>query len=109
MKISTHVLDTSLGKPAKGVKVELYALQSGKFELVASKETDKEGRLAEFYESEPGVELTMMKMIFNTAEYFGLAVSFFPLVEVFFSVEDLENYHVPLLVSPYSYTTYRGA
>jgi 5-hydroxyisourate hydrolase len=109
MKISTHVLDTSLGKPANGVKVELYALQSGKFELVASKETDTDGRLTDFYESEPGVELTMMKMIFNTAEYFGMEVSFFPIVEVFFSVEELETYHIPLLVGPYSYTTYRGA
>jgi 5-hydroxyisourate hydrolase len=109
MKISTQVLDTSLGKPAIGVKVELYALQSGKFELVASKETDKDGRLTDFYVSDPAVELSMMKMIFNTAEYFGMAISFFPIVEVFFSVEETDVCHIPLLVSPYSYSTYRGA
>ena len=109
MKISTHVLDTYIGKPANGVKVELYALQSGRFELVASKETDRDGNLADFYETEPGVDLTMMKMIFNTAEYFGMEISFFPIVEVFFSVEKTEKYHIPLLISPYSYTAYRGA
>ena len=101
MSISTHVLDATAGRPAVGIAVRL----SGMDGPLATGHTDADGRCALVpYDLEPGdYELT-----FDTGGYF--AVTFYPSVTVAFRVVDgSAHHHVPLLLSPWSYTTYRGS
>ena len=94
MTISTHVLDTERGRPAAGVRVELYRGE----ELVGSGETDDDGRIRELGEGEPGT----YRLVFQPPS------PFFRRVEL--EVELGEgHYHVPLLVSSYACATYRGS
>jgi 5-hydroxyisourate hydrolase len=95
--ISTHVLDTELGKPAAGMKVGLFR---GK-DLISSQETDENGRIAELAEPiEPGE----YRLVFHVKR------GFFEKVELTIAITDvLDHYHVPLLVSSYQCTTYRGS
>jgi 5-hydroxyisourate hydrolase len=95
--ISTHVLDTELGEPAAGMKVGLYRGQ----ELVSLQETDENGRIAELaVELEPG-EYRLV---------FYVETGFFEKVELTIAIADVHrHYHVPLLVSAYQCTTYRGS
>jgi len=95
--ISTHVLDTELGEPAAGMKVGLYR---GK-ELVSLQETDEDGRIAELAAAlEPGE----YRLVFHVES------GFFEKVELTIAITDVNrHYHVPLLVSAYQCTTYRGS
>jgi 5-hydroxyisourate hydrolase len=94
VSLSTHVLDTGAGRPAEGVRVELYAGGS----LVAEAATDGDGRIARLAEVEPG----SYRLVFHPPS------PFFRRVEL--EVELTEgHYHVPLLVSPYSCASYRGS
>jgi 5-hydroxyisourate hydrolase len=96
--ISTHVLDTELGKPAAGMKVGLFRGT----DLVSLQETDEDGRIAELVEEllEPG-EYRLV---------FYVQGGFFEKVELTLAVSDVHrHYHIPLLVSPYSCVTYRGS
>ena len=92
--ISTHVLDTARGEPAAGVRVELYRGD----ELVASRETDDDGRIRELAAVEPGV----YRLVFHPPS------PFFRRVELELELGD-RDYHVPLLVSPFGCATYRGS
>ena len=92
--ISTHVLDTARGEPAAGVRVELYRGD----ELVASRETDVDGRIRELADVEPGV----YRLVFHPPS------PFFRRVELELELGD-RDYHVPLLVSPFGCATYRGS
>jgi 5-hydroxyisourate hydrolase len=101
MGITTHVLDTSIGRPAAGVAVTLMRGD----EWLASGVTDADGRWQAFDRAPAGD----YHLVFSTGDYFAGA-SFHPRVTVEFRVGDaLENHHVPLLLSPYGYTTYRGS
>ena len=98
--LSTHVLDTVRGRPAAGVGVELH--HGGG--LLASLKTDRDGR-ARFGEITPGA----YELAFAVGDYFGEA-PFLDVVPIRFTVaEGASHYHVPLLVSPWSYSTYRGS
>ena len=94
MTISTHVLDTERGRPAAGVRVELYRGD----ELVGSGETDDDGRIRELGEGAAGT----YRLVFRPPS------PFFRRVELELALED-GHYHVPLLLAPYSCTTYRGS
>jgi 5-hydroxyisourate hydrolase-like protein (transthyretin family) len=94
--ISTHVLDTERGRPAPGVRVELYRGE----ELIAAKETDKDGRIPDLAGE---VEAGDYRLVF-----FPPSSPFFKRIEVEIAV-DGGRLHVPLLLSPYSCTTYRGS
>lgn len=103
--LSTHILDTSTGAPASGVRVEVRDATGG---LVASGETDGDGRIKDWEAVlRPGVYTA----IFHTADYFQAngQTGFWPKVSVEFDVTDERHYHVPLLLSPYGYSTYRGS
>ena len=111
-RITTHVLDTSLGEPAEGVVVALVRLEADdRVVPVGHGVTDGDGRVAPLAAPEkasPGV----YRLTFDTTAYFARThrESFYPRIEVTFHVtEDSEHYHVPLLLSPYGYTTYRGS
>lgn len=106
--ITTHVLDTAAGKPASGLPVVLSAYRDGNWVRVASGHTDGQGRLTTWtagVEIEPGT----YRLSFDTASYHGEVQSFFPEVQVMFNLREVgEHVHVPLLISPFGYTTYRG-
>jgi 5-hydroxyisourate hydrolase len=95
--ISTHVLDTELGRPAAGVRVELYRGE----ELLAAKETDADGRIEKLApELEPGA----YRLVF-----FPASSPFFKKIEIEISLDDTGSVHIPLLLAPYGCTTYRGS
>jgi len=104
--ISTHVLDTGTGRPAVGVAVVLERREEGAWVRCGSGVTDGDGRCKDLL----GVATRgRYRLTFETGEYFA-GNSFFPEVAIVFDVaEDCGKYHVPLLVSGFGYTTYRGS
>jgi 5-hydroxyisourate hydrolase len=111
-RISTHVLDTSRGKPAQGVAIDLNF--SGHY--VASAVTNIDGRTDEPLVSGHRLEIGVYELIFHAGDYFrraGVGLTdppFLDVVVIRFGVADpAGNYHVPLLLSPYGYSTYRGS
>ncbi|HTS48780.1 MAG TPA: hydroxyisourate hydrolase [Bryobacteraceae bacterium] len=109
--ISTHVLDTSRGEPAQGIRVTLERTVPGAtWTLAGQGVTDSNGRVAQFLENRESLEAGLYKLTFYVDDYFGAEPHFFPQVSVQFLVRDPSvHYHVPLLLSPYGYTTYRGS
>jgi len=111
-RITTHVLDTSRGKPAAAVEVTLERADgSGAWAKLSSARTDANGRIAEF----PGageLRAGTHRLRFDTAAYFaghGIA-PFFTTIELVFEVRaPHEHHHVPVLITPFGYTTYRGS
>ncbi len=101
--LSTHVLDTSTGEPAAGVRVHLSRSDGASWDTLATVATDHDGRAGDFGHLGPGT----YRLGFETGEYGN---EFYPFVHVVFEVEDSrDHYHVPLLLSAYGYTTYRGS
>jgi 5-hydroxyisourate hydrolase len=109
--ITTHVLDTAAGKAAAGVPIRLERLDGGTWIKVGDGATDADGRLRTLTTAGALAEGTY-KITFDTATYFakiGVTAYFFPVAEIQFLVRDGNaHYHVPLLVSPFGYSTYRG-
>jgi 5-hydroxyisourate hydrolase len=111
--ITTHVLDTALGRPASGVPVELSELDAaGAFTRMASGITDGDGRVRDLLPATTSLPAGTYRLRFETAAYFARhnVAGFYPEVLVVFRVRDPGgHYHVPLLLSPYGYSTYRGS
>lgn len=112
--ISTHVLDVSLGKPAAGVQVTLEALVPDvwppQWRPLASKSTDADGRCKELLAAEKVGDATY-RIVFETGAYFEAMgrATLYPEVTVTFSAKEEDGgYHIPLLLSPFGYSTYRG-
>lgn len=114
-KVTTHVLDTALGKPAQGIGVELYRLLSdGSFGIIASASTNADGRLDEPLVSGDRFEEGLYELRFRAGDYFesinSLVTSIWDVVPIAFLVHDAEqHYHIPLLIAPGAYSTYRGS
>ena len=111
--ITTHVLDTSRGRPAAGVPVVLEKrTDEGGWQKLGSGKTDADGRLRDLLSDEQKLGPGVYRLTFDAAAYFdaqGVA-GFYPEVSVTFSVSDAsQHYHVPLLLSPFGYSTYRGS
>jgi len=110
--ITTHVLDTALGKPAAGVSLQLTRLEAdGTQHELARAITNADGRVPDLLA--PGsLRRGRYRMTFQTGAYFAASqrTSFYPVVEVVFEISaETEHYHIPLLLSPYGYSTYRGS
>src|SRR6476646_11310487 len=105
--ISTHVLDTSLGKPASGIPVELEYGGA----IIGSGVTDADGRVRDLVASGASLEAGDYRLRFDVSGYFERAKrdSFYKSITIEFSIQATEHYHVPLLVSPFGYSTYRGS
>ncbi len=106
--LSTHVLDTASGKPAAGVRVRLF---QGATEF-SSAVTNADGRVANLLPQGTALATGVFRIVFEVATYFAATTtpSFYPEVTVCFEVRDASvHYHVPLLISPFGYTTYRGS
>ena len=117
-KLTTHVLDTASGRPAAGVSIELWALspEGGEKEtLLLTTETNEDGRTDSALLSGGGMIAGSYRIVFSVGHYFRTrgnpdAGRFLDRVPIEFRIEDSDSaYHVPLLVTPWSYTTYRGS
>jgi 5-hydroxyisourate hydrolase len=111
MGISTHVLNTAIGRPAAGMPVTLERVDSGSWSEVAGGTTNDDGRVGVLVE-DADLQIGTYRITFGTGGYFADRgeVSFYPEVGIDFEVHDAaEHYHVPLLVSPWSFSTYRGS
>jgi 5-hydroxyisourate hydrolase len=114
-RLTTHVLDTARGVPAAGMTVELYALDDGR-KLIATAVTNANGRTDQPMLDGDSFKPGAYELVFAVAAYFAGTgakhgdLPFLDLVPVRFAIADAaSHYHVPLLVSPWSYTTYRGS
>ncbi|THV07531.1 Hydroxyisourate hydrolase [Dendrothele bispora CBS 962.96] len=123
--ITCHVLDTSIGKPAAGIAVKLQqfepAAKEGDLDVftpIAKGTTNSDGRCADLFapanpaQPVPKLHAGLYKIIFYPKEYFEATnrKCFYPWVEITFEIEKPEeHYHIPLLITPYSFTTYRGS
>lgn len=109
--ISTHVLDISIGKPAKDVPIVIERKEGEFFTRLKSAKTDADGRVKDLVPEGKLVPGTY-RITFDTAAYFGAQnlEGFYPEASILFVVRDAEtHYHVPLLLSPFGYSTYRGS
>jgi 5-hydroxyisourate hydrolase len=115
-RLTTHVLDTAHGKPGRGVRVQLYRLNDGLRELLCSTRTNADGRCDQPLLEGDAMQTGTYELDFDIASYFrdaGVALPeppFLTVVTLRFSVTHAqEHYHVPLVVTPWSYSTYRGS
>lgn len=111
--ISTHILDTARGTPANGVHVELELQNTDdSWTPLAEAWTDEDGRVKPFFLVETHLSAGTYRLVFDTEAYFATQETefFYPQVTVVFKIGDEpQHYHVPLLISPFGYSTYRGS
>jgi len=115
-KLSTHVLDTAHGRPAKGMQIELWSVNGPGRKLIKTVRTNSDGRTDEPLLSAAEMKRGEYELVFCVGDYFaGMGASlpdvrFLDRVPVRFGISDADgSYHVPLLVSPWAYSTYRGS
>lgn len=111
-QLSSHILDTSIGKSASSVKITLSKLlDSGNWIVVDEKITDNDGRIKDFLKVDNKNNQGVYKLTYHTKEYFDRTnrKSFYPYIDVIFEINDNEYYHVPITLNPYGYSTYRGS
>ena len=110
-QLSSHILDIGLGQPAQGVSVKLEKMHQVTkiWSYVDEKITDKSGRIPDFLPSKNDNK-GIYRLTFMVADYFKSkkTESFYPFVEVVFQIQDANHYHVPITLSPFGYSTYRG-
>ncbi len=110
--ITTHVLDLTHGLPAPGVRIELEQKQGSQWTVLASGITDKDGRLHNLLPHDAALHAGTYRLRFHTGNYFSRSgiTALHPYIEIMFDVRDADaHYHIPLLVTPYAYSTYRGS
>jgi 5-hydroxyisourate hydrolase len=115
-KLSTHVLDTAHGRPGAGVRVELYAVDGGQRTLLKQDATNADGRCTTPLLEGDTLRAGQYELVFAAGDYFAAqgvtlpSPRFIDRVTIAFGVADpSQNYHVPLVVTPWSYSTYRGS
>lgn len=111
-QLSSHILDITQGQPASGVTIQLSKMNNKKqWKLIDEKKTDKNGRITDFIKQGPNSSnIGIYKLTFLTQPYFESLgqKSFYPFIEVVFELKDDSHYHVPITLSPFGYSTYRG-
>jgi len=110
-QLTTHILDTTRGKPAKDVTIILYRGDNDQWEEIARGFTNNDGRIPDLLNKDIVLQKGIYKLRFETKDYFdknGIA-TFYPYVEIIFDVTSQEHYHIPLLLNPFGYSTYRGS
>ena len=107
-QITTHILDTARGKPAEGVKITLQKRDGTE---IASGITNADGRVSDLLADGAVLEPGIYKIVFDTGGYYASlnTKTFYPEVSVVFETFDTSHYHVPLLLNPFGYSTYRGS
>lgn len=110
-RISTHILDTSIGKPAEGVKIILEELTGTNWKKTDEGITNADGRINNLISEDTEVKEGTYRITFEIENYFKdqKRESFYPSVNIIFKTKAGEHYHVPLLINPFGYSTYRGS
>lgn len=111
-QLSSHILDINVGKPASGVKITLSRQEApDRWVPVEERTTDENGRVKDFLEEKSTGNTGVYKLTYHVAPYFESQGqdSFYPFIEVVFQIKDGAHYHVPITLSPYGYSTYRGS
>jgi 5-hydroxyisourate hydrolase len=115
-KLSTHILDLAHGKPGAGIKLELYRIEAGQRQLIRQETSNGDGRTGTPLLEGEQMATGQYELVFAAGDYFAaLGVElpeprFIDRVTLAFGIADVnQNYHVPLLVSPWAYSTYRGS
>lgn len=112
-RLTTHVLDTALGKPAEGLRIDLFRIEGERAEEIGSTRTNDDGRCDAPLLSDGRMKAGTYELRFHAGDYLGRKageVPFLDIVPIRFGVADeTAHYHVPLLLSPHSYSTYRGS
>ena len=111
-QLSSHILDISQGKPAPNVKIALSKKDENQnWVLIDEKYTDNNGRIKDFLKEESNKNNNgVYKLTFYITPYFEKLKqkTFYPFIEVVFEIKDNQHYHIPITLSPYGYSTYRG-
>ena len=111
-QLSSHILDISQGKPAPNVKIALSKQDENQnWVLIDEKYTDNNGRIKDFLKEESNKNNNgVYKLTFYITPYFEKLKqkTFYPFIEVVFEIKDDQHYHIPITLSPYGYSTYRG-
>jgi len=110
-QITTHILDTSRGQPAEGVKIELQAPNGNNWKTIGSGHTNSDGRISDLLPKATLLSPGPYRMYFHVGEYYQKQAlsTFYPEISIVFEVFDESHYHVPLLLNPFGYSTYRGS
>lgn len=111
-QITTHVLDTTLGKPASNIDVALFQRQDDAWNNISLGTTNSDGRVEKLLDDTRTLPAGTYKLKFETGNYFDATNSdtFYPHIEIVFQIPgDGQHYHVPLLLNPFGYSTYRGS
>ena len=110
-QITTHVLDTAAGRPGRDISVRLMNKVNNDWQVMAQGVTNGDGRVSDLLPAGKILSPGIYKMVFETGSYYSeqKIKSFYPWVEILFQVFDDAHYHVPLLISPFGYSTYRGS
>lgn len=110
-QLTTHILDTTRGQPAAGVPVALFQQQAATWSELARGTTNADGRVADLLPPGHVLPPGVYKLWFGTQAYFERAgvAAFYPFVEIVFTITTPGHYHVPLLLNPFGYSTYRGS
>jgi len=109
--LSVHVLNLQTGVPTAGITVELDQQQNDKWTKLATGVTDNNGRISALYPADKPVVSGSYRVVFKTGDYYARTgeKTFFPQIPVEFTLEKSgDHYHIPLLLSPFGYSTYRG-
>lgn len=110
-QITTHILDTSRGRPAEGVTIVLYQGENDEWTEIARGKTNADGRIQDLLNEGVTLQYEIYKLRFETKDYFdknGIP-TFYPYIEIVFDITTKEHYHIPLLLNPFGYSTYRGS
>lgn len=115
-RLTTHVLDTSLGKPAAGLSVRLYAIEGGERREILAVSTNADGRCDQPLLAGEAFRTGIYEIVFEAGSYLratqGAALAeplFLDEIPIRFGMSEAAHYHVPLLLSPFGYSTYRGS
>jgi len=109
-RLSTHVLDIALGRPVAGLRIQLWRIETDNRQLLKEVVTNQDGRTDTPLLVGDDLRVGVYELVFQVGPHFGNEAGFLGDVPVRFRIlNPAENYHVPLLVSPWSYTTYRGS
>lgn len=110
-QITTHVLDTAAGKPGDDLSIMLQQLHTHGYATIAQGITNKDGRIVDLLPPDKKLQLGTYKLVFETGIYYSAKSikTLYPLVEIQFMISDDSHYHIPLLISPFGYSTYRGS
>jgi len=110
-QLTTHILDTALGKPAAGITVILFHGENDEWTEIARGITNTDGRVTDLLVNNVFLTHCIHKLRFEVKDYFDKnhVRTFYPFVEIVFDITTNEHYHIPLLLSPFGYSTYRGS